>query len=202
MIAHRARSTKTTASPRTPCKIDPDVGASPSEELDRVDLDDDEGAAFLDERGSRGEQGRARSGTVLRSDARRHEADAFDDVTPTRSLAEVGLADMDEDLPTRMQTLDELARFRAAAANEPMERRDAVRPPAPEEPEVPAPTAGVSIAELAELDEIEVDLAPLEARPAAPEPAPAPDRSTRKLLAIAAALFALAAAALVAERLW
>src|SRR4051812_15893891 len=43
--------------------------------------------------------------------------DPFDDVTPTRSLVEVGLADMDEDLPTRMQALDELARFRTAAAD-------------------------------------------------------------------------------------
>jgi hypothetical protein len=117
------------------------VAASTSEEMDSVDLDEEAAA-----RRPSGEQLRTRSSGPA---ARRDPKDvAFDDVTPTRSLAEVGLADMDEDLPTRMQTLDEVARFRSAAAVEaaPVEaepaepapvRRDVVRPP----PSAPAPEA-------------------------------------------------------------
>jgi hypothetical protein len=103
------------------------VAASTSEEMDGIDPEGDELRPS-------GERPRARSsGPVAR---REPSSEAFDDVTPTRSLAEVGLADMDEDLPTRMQTLDELARFRSAAASEPsppetsLPRRDVLRPPA------------------------------------------------------------------------
>lgn len=107
------------------------VAASTSEEMDGIDPEGDELRPS-------GERPRARSsGPVARGEP---SSEAFDDVTPTRSLAEVGLADMDEDLPTRMQTLDELARFRSAAASEPapsetsLPRRDVLRPPAPGAP--------------------------------------------------------------------